>query len=85
MESKDNPWEVDTLQAFSFLCCPECVYRSKEETSFQAHAIHNHPQSSAFFNLVKEDPLDTDLPIKEELNDDCHDFMMFVFSKISVV
>ena len=45
-----NPWQVVALDAFNFLCCPECVYRSKEETSFQSHAIQNHPRSRIFFN-----------------------------------
>lgn len=44
-----NPWLVDSLDAFSFLCCPECVYRSQESNSFQAHALQNHPQSIALF------------------------------------
>ncbi len=44
-----NPWLVESLEAFSFLCCPECVYRSKEANSFQVHAMQNHPQSLALF------------------------------------
>ena len=63
MEMKENPWQVDNLMAFSFLCCPECVYRSQEETSFQVHAIQNHPRSSVFFNSGNIDPL----TIKEEV------------------
>ena len=66
MEMKENPWQVDDLQAFSFLCCPECVYRSQEETSFQVHAIQNHPQSSVFFSNGNIDPLN----IKEEVVED---------------
>ena len=45
-----NPWQVDSLQAFSYLCCPECVYRSQEESSFQAHALQNHPSSIVLFS-----------------------------------
>ena len=33
----------------NFFCGPECVYRSKEESSFQVHAVQNHPKSKAFF------------------------------------
>ena len=44
-----NPWTVTCIDSFNFLCCPECVYRSKEESSFQSHAIQNHPKSEAFF------------------------------------
>ena len=44
-----NPWLVENISAFNFLCCPECVYRSKEEISFQTHALQNHSQSRALF------------------------------------
>ena len=44
-----NPWRVDSIQSFNYFCCPECVYRSKEELTFQAHALQNHPQSETFF------------------------------------
>ena len=44
-----NPWAVPCVQAFNFLCCPECVYRSREESSFQSHAIQNHPKSRTLF------------------------------------
>ena len=63
-----NPWQVDSLQAFSFLCCPECVYRSQEEASFQTHAIQNHPKSSVFFSIPSA-ALDCDVIIKEEMVD----------------
>ena len=56
-----NPWAVTSIGSFNFLCCPECVYRSKEESSFQIHAIKNHPKSKTFFapdQLLKE--LETD-------------------------
>ena len=69
MELKENPWQVDNLQAFSFLCCPECIYKSQEETSFEAHAIQNHPLSSVFFSIVNVDPLNV-TPIKEEVTED---------------
>ena len=45
-----NPWLVDNIEAFSYYCCPECVFRSKEENVFQAHALQNHAQSTSFFH-----------------------------------
>ena len=45
----NNPWAVTCIDSFNFFCCPECVYRSKEESSFQVHAVQNHPKSKAFF------------------------------------
>ena len=45
-----NPWLVDSIKAFSFLNCPECAFRSKEENLFSYHAARNHPLSTAFFD-----------------------------------
>ena len=61
-ESK-NPWLVSCIDSFNFLCCPECVYRSKEETTFQVHALQNHPRSQVFFNPV---PWSEDQQVKTE-------------------
>ena len=58
-----NPWQVDSLQAFTYLCCPECVYRSQEETSFQAHALQNHPNSLVFYSnkvTIKEEKIENE-------------------------
>lgn len=57
-----NPWLVESLQDFSYFCCPECVYRSQGEYEFQAHAIQNHPQAQEFFKSAEK--------IKEEDDDD---------------
>ena len=40
-----NPWHVRTIQSFSCLKCPECAFITKEENSFQTHAVQNHPLS----------------------------------------
>ena len=40
-----NPWHVRTVQSFSCLKCPECAFITKEENSFQTHAVQNHPLS----------------------------------------
>ena len=44
-----NPWLVDNIEAFSFYCCPECVFRTKEEYFFQVHALQNHGLAKSFF------------------------------------
>ena len=44
-----NPWGVPSIDSFNFLCCPECSFRSKEESNFQSHALQNHPKSKIFF------------------------------------
>ena len=42
-----NPWLVDDLDDFYFLCCPECTYKSKDDEAFMDHAVENHPKSKA--------------------------------------
>ena len=44
-----NPWQVDSVEAFAYLKCPECIFDAKEETTFQNHAVENHPLSHALF------------------------------------
>ena len=46
---ENNPWNVESLQAFLCLKCPECVFDTKEKDSFQNHAIENHPLSTVLF------------------------------------
>ena len=44
-----NPWQVDNIQEFYVLKCPECNFIHQEESSFQEHAVENHPLSAEFF------------------------------------
>ena len=61
-----NPWQVESIQAFYFLKCPECTFTNKEESDFQTHAIENHPLSHMLFSkIIKEDEVE----IKEELSE----------------
>jgi len=69
-----NPWQVESIQDFSFLKCPECTFDTKEEGTFQDHATENHPLSFVLFGKTcKEneeifvDPVFID--IKQELPD----------------
>ena len=48
-----NPWQVENIEEFSYFNCPECVFRSKEENFFEAHAVENHPLSLTFFGDTK--------------------------------
>ena len=52
--TKKNPWKVNSIQAFTFLKCPECNFDTKEEDNFQCHAIENHPLSFVFFGKTYE-------------------------------
>ena len=40
-----NPWQVDSIQVFFYLKCPECTFDTKTKDDFQDHAIENHPLS----------------------------------------
>ena len=53
-----NPWVVDSIQSFSFLNCPECDFKVKEEDDFHKHAVKNHPLSFVLFDqsMKKELP-----------------------------
>ena len=44
-----NPWQVESLEAFSYLKCPECPFDCKEDVIFQDHALENHPLSIVLF------------------------------------
>ena len=44
-----NPWLVESVQVFSCLKCPECVFFSTDDKIFQDHAIKNHSLSFALF------------------------------------
>ena len=53
----DNPWVVDNLKDFWFMNCPECVYKTRTENSFQDHAFENHPLSFVLFETyAKNNP-----------------------------
>ena len=52
--TSENPWAVYSVQAFSFLKCPECTFDAKEEKIFQFHAVENHPLSFVLFGQAEE-------------------------------
>ena len=58
---ENNPWQVESIQEFSFLKCPECIFDSKEEDIFQEHAVKNHPLSFVLFGKTYQDSEFTDL------------------------
>ena len=66
-----NPWWVDSIESFSYYCCPECIFRTKEEDFFQIHAIENHVQSKDFFQKCNNE---SDVTIKEEVLEGVEEF-----------
>ena len=64
---EENPWQVDSVQAFSFLKCPECIFDTQEEDFFQVHATENHPLSIVLFGEIsKEDNFKESLMIEDD-------------------
>ena len=61
-----NPWEVESIQDFYFLRCPECDFDTKEENSFENHAAENHPLSFVLFDNKSAKIDFYTLDIKEE-------------------
>ena len=59
----DNPWHVDSIQAFCYLKCPECGFDTKEDNLFEDHATENHPMSIVLFEkeYVKTETYDHDI------------------------
>ena len=61
-----NPWAVENIEAFSFYCCPECDFLSKDGNHFKRHAIESHKKSKVFFivskpeNTAHKDPLEVE-------------------------
>ena len=75
----ENPWYVDSIEAFACLKCPECVFNTKENKVFQNHAVEKHPLSHVLFGAPKTvsnssivvlnyDPNDIEKYIKENAN-----------------
>ena len=45
-----NPWNVGSINEFSYFNCPECTFHTKEDKNFQDHGTRNHPLSSVLFS-----------------------------------
>ena len=49
----DNPWQVESIEAFYVLKCPECTFYTKDDKGFYDHAVKNHHLSVSFFGKPK--------------------------------
>ena len=41
----NNPWNVLSLEAFHFYCCPECESKHGTKDQFVEHATSTHPKA----------------------------------------
>ena len=55
-----NPWQVDSVQAFVCLKCPECTFDAKTGEVFRDHALENHPLSFVLFGKTLKEEGDFD-------------------------
>ena len=92
----DNPWNVDSVNAFYFLKCPECIFDTQEEYTFRDHAVENHPLSFVLFGKQSdEDEFDTSFESpnydheqsnvvkKFDINEDINNSQLFQIKKES--
>ena len=70
----ENPWKVESVQAFSCLKCPECTFFTKKENNFENHALRNHPLSKVLFDkLIYPTGSLQDYVVKKEIPNDMND------------
>ena len=62
----DNPWQVESIDAFMCLKCPECLFDTKEAKNFQNHALENHPMSFVLFGKKDKDSIEFNESLQNE-------------------
>ena len=63
----EHLWQVENVEEFKFYCCPECVYKSKEELIFQYHLNEKHfSKSSSKLFLSNEDVIKSENEYENE-------------------
>lgn len=66
-----NPWEVESVWAFSYLHCPECSFNTQDEDIFQNHAVLMHPMCFVLYKVQshKEDGLIANKKLVEDIKE----------------
>ena len=62
--SDQNPWAVENIETFSFHCCPECDFKSKDGYHFKRHALESHNKAKPFFIMAKNKKSESNTKIK---------------------
>ena len=79
---EQNPWNVDSIEAFTFLKCPECNFDTEENDKFRDHALENHPMSFVFFHdKLKEEPFDVKMELLEDTVENEEKYMGNTYEK----
>ena len=68
-----NPWAVENIKVFSFYCCPECDFKSKDGNYFKRHAMESHNKSKVFFIMSNSENNINEDHLKVETDSDYHD------------
>ena len=71
--SDQNPWVVENIEVFSFYCCPECDFKSKNQDYFKKHAMESHNKSKAFFIISKPENTANIDPLEVEVESESQD------------
>ena len=69
----DNPWQVESIEAFYFLKCPECNFFTKEDKTFYNHAVENHSLSFVLFGKPEKSK---DLLAQKDISNDDVNFRL---------
>ena len=77
-----SQWEVDGIDDFSFYCCSDCTFTSKDDSAYLAHITScGHSKSggtkgnySKLFDSNNEEYHDTDYPAFEVKKESVHDY-----------
>ena len=66
----ENPWVVESIETFSFYCCPECDFKSKDGDYFKRHAMESHIKSKVFLIISKSETTTNKDPLEVETESD---------------
>ena len=81
-----NPWKVESIEAFYFLKCPECMFLTQKDNSFYRHAIENHPMSFLLFEKTKGDEnIILDSPQMDEIKSTKTGIILLIDQVVAVI
>ena len=81
-----NPWQVDSVQEFACLKCPECNFDTKKGDIFKDHAIENHPMSFALFGKSEGDEnIILDSPQMDEIKSTKTGIILLIDQVVAVI
>ena len=70
----NNPWNVLSLEAFHFYCCPECESKHGTKDQFVEHATSTHPKARETIMTILDNnvTISSVQPISEQCEQEQH-------------